>query len=429
MTYAEEELLEELERVSEEHCGGEAPRVKDMRENGKIAPPTIYQRFGSWEKALERVGFSPNHRLNIPGEEIKEDLKRVSREHCDGKTPTTHDMDSFGQISKSTLIRHFGSWNKALEECGFEPNVEMNISEEELLEEIRRVSEECCGGRAPRLKDMNKYGKFSKGPFLSLFDSWNNSLEHAGFSPNLQLYISRKELGEELERVSKKHCDGGPPRIKDMDEFGKFTGSGISRRFSSWNSALREFGFEPDTRVWNRHSKEALLEEVRWVSEEFCGGDAPYAKDMDRFGQFSTSTYGRRFDSWNDVLKEAGYETRHQSGWVPSGEESPHWKGGGVEDYGVRWEEVREKVLERDSECRVCGENPERKSPDVHHIRPVRLWDEGEYREMNALDNLICLCSSCHRSLEGKWQDVSPEEFARKGREYLGYEKESVFDY
>ena len=68
-------------------------------------------------------------------------------------------------------------------------------------------------------------------------------------------------------------------------------------------------------------------------------------------------------------------------------------------DYGPNWNNTRELVLHRDQyRCRVCG-TPQKDSPHhVHHKIPFKSFTS--IVEANRLDNLITLCSSCHRIAE-----------------------------
>jgi DEAD/DEAH box helicase domain-containing protein len=76
-------------------------------------------------------------------------------------------------------------------------------------------------------------------------------------------------------------------------------------------------------------------------------------------------------------------------------------------DYGPNWLTQRDAARRRDGyRCRTCGA-PERdgRQHDVHHIRPFREFEylpgENEvHLQANALDNLITLCSRCHRRAE-----------------------------
>ncbi|MFB6199036.1 MAG: HNH endonuclease [Halobacteriaceae archaeon] len=65
------------------------------------------------------------------------------------------------------------------------------------------------------------------------------------------------------------------------------------------------------------------------------------------------------------------------------------------------WEEIRQKVLERDDYCcQFCGLTEEEHSEkhgrglSIHHVIPER--DGGT----NNMNNLVALCRSCHRTME-----------------------------
>jgi len=87
------------------------------------------------------------------------------------------------------------------------------------------------------------------------------------------------------------------------------------------------------------------------------------------------------------------------------GEDHPCWTGGSPEYYGENWRQKRRKALKRDSyECRICGIGDEQhrdqlgQGLDVHHIQPIRTFDELE--EANRLSNLVTLCRGCHSRWE-----------------------------
>lgn len=103
-----------------------------------------------------------------------------------------------------------------------------------------------------------------------------------------------------------------------------------------------------------------------------------------------------------------------QSEWLSdafTGDGHPNWRGGGNEDYGTGWGEVRERALERDGyTCVLCGKTNEEmgRNPDVHHIVPVRTFVESPVltkRDAHTLDNVVSLCIPCHRRAE--FGDVS----------------------
>jgi DEAD/DEAH box helicase domain-containing protein len=74
---------------------------------------------------------------------------------------------------------------------------------------------------------------------------------------------------------------------------------------------------------------------------------------------------------------------------------------------GPNWEQQRELARRRDGfRCQHCGaaERPDRQH-DVHHLRPFRefnyvVGDNDNYLQANDPENLITLCSNCHRLAE-----------------------------
>lgn len=90
------------------------------------------------------------------------------------------------------------------------------------------------------------------------------------------------------------------------------------------------------------------------------------------------------------------------------GEEHPRWKES-TDNYGRNWSKIREKVIQRDNEsCEDCGiereEHYEKYGTDihVHHIKPRREFlEEGKgIEDANEMNNLVTLCSSCHKIRE-----------------------------
>lgn len=91
-----------------------------------------------------------------------------------------------------------------------------------------------------------------------------------------------------------------------------------------------------------------------------------------------------------------------------TGEDSHNWNGGRLPYYGPNWKQQRRAARKRDGyRCRHCGnsENKMRRRLDVHHIIPFRTFgyvagENDNYKQANALDNLISLCQHCHNAAE-----------------------------
>ena len=80
-------------------------------------------------------------------------------------------------------------------------------------------------------------------------------------------------------------------------------------------------------------------------------------------------------------------------------------------DYGPNWQQQRQLTLARDAhQCRSCGARADQGAVlHIHHIRPFREYgyirgQNDYYHQANALENLITLCSACHRQAEAGQQ-------------------------
>lgn len=88
------------------------------------------------------------------------------------------------------------------------------------------------------------------------------------------------------------------------------------------------------------------------------------------------------------------------------GDDHHQWEGGTL-NYGTGWWKVRRVALERDAfQCRHCGRSAEDigRNPDVHHLKPVRDFDDPE--EAHTLENVVTLCRSCHQLVENGRLDL-----------------------
>jgi len=226
---------------------------------------------------------------------------------------------------------------------------------EDLIEELQDVAEKL--GRAPSTREFKEISDISKYHYIKEFGSWNAARNAA----NLE-FIQKKFGTAEGEPVGYTPNSGGPDPTPEKD----------------------------------------LHDEIHRLTDEL--GRIPTKGEMDSKGNFSTSTYEKRFGTWREAIAQAGYEPRPSMD-NQSGENNYNWKGG-YGNYGGIWDEARKKALERDdSECQVCGitaqEHREEygRSLDVHHIQPSRTFDDQ--RDAHVLTNLITLCLSCHKKWEG----------------------------
>jgi len=109
---------------------------------------------------------------------------------------------------------------------------------------------------------------------------------------------------------------------------------------------------------------------------EYCGEEFSVLPCVLRDG-------GVRFCSW-DCLSEALHDGRSDSG-----------------PYTGDWYRVRRQALDRDGHtCQHCGKGREEigREPDVHHVTPIRTYDDPQ--DAHSLDNVVALCRCCHLRAE-----------------------------
>lgn len=68
---------------------------------------------------------------------------------------------------------------------------------------------------------------------------------------------------------------------------------------------------------------------------------------------------------------------------------------------------IRNIVITDGSKCELCGED-DKKELQLHHIIPISIYG------CNRLDNLMCVCKSCHRRLHKAYRNIeNPMELGR----------------
>ncbi|QLH81254.1 homing endonuclease associated repeat-containing protein [Halosimplex pelagicum] len=238
MPYSDTDLLSEIERLADEL--GHPPSLTEVREHGQYSVTTYYDRFGSWQDAVEAAGYDPQApTTEIPESELLAELRELAEEF--GEPPSAAQMDADGEYWASTYRDRFGSWNEAIEAAGLEPTDEPSqIPDSDLLAEINRLADDL--GDPPTFQEMDEQGEYAARVYVSHFGSWNAAIEAAGFEPTQRgSSLSESELLFELQRLADELEK--QPSAREMDADGKFGSATYQRQFGSWSAAL-EAAFE-----------------------------------------------------------------------------------------------------------------------------------------------------------------------------------------
>lgn len=116
-TIPKEELVEDIFRVAKEN----EKMTKDVYlSKGKFSRKPIERYFGSWNNMLTELGLKTNCLINIPEDDLINDLLRLITEF---DTISANVVRLHGKHSIEVYQRRFGSFNKALEKAGIEPSM------------------------------------------------------------------------------------------------------------------------------------------------------------------------------------------------------------------------------------------------------------------------------------------------------------------
>ena len=146
---------------------------------GKYNPQLFKKKLGlTFSQIKEELGLSVR-KYNYSKQEITEDILRVFQEQ--GYMSKDIYLE-FGKYSRKPIDRHFGSWNKMLLELQLPVNCLLNIPEDDLLNDLRRVYQSAGFICAEIVKSI---GKYSLEVYQRRFGNFNNALTRAGLDPNV----------------------------------------------------------------------------------------------------------------------------------------------------------------------------------------------------------------------------------------------------
>lgn len=149
--------------------------------------------------------LEPHHR-DIPDQELISDLVRVAND-INASTVTIDAYNEKGRFHATTLTRRFGSWFKALELAGLKKTRNLNIPIENLFENLVYVWTKL--GHQPKYDDLSKdVSLYSSGTYEKRFGTWRKALEafvswaNEGVSPPANQIIPSRVVGRRTLRTA-----------------------------------------------------------------------------------------------------------------------------------------------------------------------------------------------------------------------------------
>lgn len=286
--------------------------------------------------------LDPYHR-NISDEELLADLRRVAQNN-DKNTLTKAEYNENGKYHCDTFRRRFGSWFSALSNAGLNKSrSHYNIPENKCLDDLRRVAIK-LGRDSVTRNEYKDHGKYSPTPFIRHFGSWFSALDRAGLKKTCNYNVSIEEYFENLESLWRTL--GRQPRYSEVRKpFSKYSSSAYEKRFGSWRKAL-----------------EAFVDYVNREENRDQGQQIPKTSTL-----YDTPKANR--------LPESRKLVR------PKTSRTPSWR-------------LRFLVMRRDNfRCCNCGKSPANTTGIILHIDHVAAWSKGGE---TVLENLQTLCQKCN---------------------------------
>jgi hypothetical protein len=203
--------------------------------------------------------------------------RRLRRPEWRGRRATLHattgELLDNGIPHLGTILRHFGSWNAALEAAGVLTRrwgSERVWTREKVIHLLQWDAKR--RGRPPTRREWEKAKKRPSGTTVaSLFGSGNAALKAAGLSTREAGYAGRLSLRrwtrEEITLLLQQDAErlGRPPLYLEWDKPSKKrpSGSTVQSRFGSWNAALEAAGL--GTRDRRHYNAKLTVEAVRAI--------------------------------------------------------------------------------------------------------------------------------------------------------------------
>ncbi len=159
---------------------------------------------------------------------------------------------------------------------------------EKMIDVIEEVAEEL--GRVPQYGDMHDNGPFKAKEYSKKFTSWQDALKTTDIDIEERLIEDLQSVAGELGRA---------PTKSEFDEYGTHSSSRINDCFGSYDEALSEAGLEKPSRA-------TLLDELRRLETEL--GYVPTSAHVREHGDYPVSHYRKQFGSVRKAAEEDGLD-------------------------------------------------------------------------------------------------------------------------
>ena len=275
-----------------------------------------------------------------------------------------------------------------------------NISDAALIEDVKEVAGS-LGKKTITIDEYDKHGKYNHATLYRRFGNWKNVLGLAGLSvESRNFYISDSDYISDIQRVASL-LSRETLTIYEYQANGKYDANKLSKRFGSWDAALKAASLK-STGFHYKVTDTELFEDIEnvWISL----GRQPKTSDIKSgISKYGMTTYLRHFGSWQNALQSfvafINYEDDTRNSNLVSKEQIILQNSTDGHPYTHKTKReinlrLRLLVLKRDNfKCCACGASPAKDSSVVLHVDHILPWSKGGE---TVIENLQTLCSKCN---------------------------------
>ena len=248
LKYSIEDIKNDIVRVKE--LVNKIPTQNDYKTHGMISINTILNKnpWRVWLKELfnetNREFINNGNGLKILDKELIENLSALVEKF--GRAPLKEEL-VFGKYSYSSYVRAFGSFSKALKKINLLPKIQYGLSDQELLDDVKRVYNEL--ERTPSFNEFTKLSNtVTATTILTKFGSWNKALVIAGIPINYNKNVTKDEVILALQKWMEENKNDvnclsyWSIRLASKDDRFPYSPITISNRFDnkSWEEIMKE---------------------------------------------------------------------------------------------------------------------------------------------------------------------------------------------
>jgi 5-methylcytosine-specific restriction endonuclease McrA len=154
---------------------------------------------------------------------------------------------------------------------------------------------------------MKEDGGYSAERYYDEFGSWSEALEIAGYDPDTTVNgkVTKEKLIADIQRVADEI--GRSPSSSEYANNGEHSNSPVFRIFDSWEDALEAADLEclNFKKVAQITDKQELIDALREDVQRL--GHVPTRDELNEKGTYTDTTYLNHFGSYNTALKKAGF--------------------------------------------------------------------------------------------------------------------------